>query len=142
MIDIKKLAIEKPKLSLSITTAAVILLGLATCGDSSVCAKPEVLNTVQRLFVEREFGPLKLEEVISVDPKSATLLSSDRQSKTSRCTALVSVDLLQLQGLSDDKLPEARRRAAQNGQQTNKEILTNYVVQTLASGQNYITLQP
>ncbi|MEH2521986.1 hypothetical protein V1279_007559 [Bradyrhizobium sp. AZCC 1610] len=130
--------------------APVVLLAslLAGCGEPAVCSKPDVLATVRQLFEEREFGKFfqMPAGVILLQGKTATYLSSDKQTNAARCSVIVTVDLLQMikatQPLSDEQVARIKENAVKTGQETSKNDLVNYMVQTLASGESYITMLP
>ena len=130
--------------------APVVLLAslLAGCGEPAVCSKPDVLATVRQLFEEREFGKFfqMPAGVILLQGKTATYLSSDKQTNAARCSVIVTVDLLQMikatQPLSDEKVARIKENAVKTGQETSKNNLVNYMVQSLASGESYITMLP
>ncbi|MCK1514098.1 hypothetical protein IVB22_16275 [Bradyrhizobium sp. 190] len=134
----------------TLSIAPVVLLAslLAGCGESAVCSKPDVLATVKQLFEEEQFGKfLQMPPgIILLQEKTATYLSSDKQTNAARCSVIVTVDLLQLikatQPLSDEQVARAKQNAVHTGQETFKDNLVNYTVQTLASGESYITLLP
>lgn len=126
--------------------ATVVLLAslLAGCGESAVCSKPDVMATVERLFEEREFGiGFKMPPgIILVQEKSATHLASDKQTKIAQCSVIVTVDLIQLIKATQPVTDEQVARIKRTGQETSKDTLVNYTVQTLASGESYITMLP
>jgi hypothetical protein len=135
-------------MNITLSIAPVVLLAslLAGCGESAVCSKPDVLATVKQLFEEQEFGKFfqMPPGVILLQEKTATYLSSDKQTNAARCSVIVTVDLLQLikttQPLSDEQVARISQNAVNTGQETFKDNLVNYTVQTLASGESYITL--
>lgn len=128
----------------SIAVVVVVASLLAGCGESADCSKSDVLATVKRLFEEREFGiGFKMPPgIILVQEKSATYLSSDKQTNTARCSVIVTVDLIQLLKATQPVTDEQVARMKRTGQETSKDTLVNYTVQTLASGESYITVLP
>jgi hypothetical protein len=137
-------------MNVTLSIAPVVLLAslLAGCAESAVCSKPDVLATVKQLFEDQEFGKFfqMPPRVILLQEKTATYLSSDKQTNAARCSVIVTVDLLQLikatQPLSDEQVVRIKQNAVNTGQETFKDNLVNYTVQTLASGESYITLLP
>lgn len=134
----------------TLSIAPVVLLAslLAGCGESAVCSKPDVLTTVKQLFEEQEFGKFfqMPPGIILLQEKTATYLSSDKQTNAARCSVIVTVDLLQMikttQPLSDEQVARIKQNAIKTGQETSKNNLVSYMVQTLASGESYITMLP
>lgn len=132
-------------LSKLIAPGALAIL-LAACGEGDVCSKPEVLTTVKKLFQEKEFGKFYQlpEGVAFVKERTATFTSSDKQTNAVRCTVVVTVDLLQMlknvQGFDDEYVAKAKANAAQTGQKTQEDTLVSYAVQTVNSGERFVTL--
>ena len=137
-------------MNITLSIAPVVLLAslLAGCGELAVCSKPDVLATVKQLFEEQEFGKFfqMPPGIILLQEKTATYLSSDKQTNAARCSVIVTVDLLQLikatQPLSDEQVAQDQRNAVKTRQETSKDNLVNYAVKTLASGDSYITMLP
>ena len=73
--------------------------------------------------------------IILLQEKTATYLSSDKQTNAARCSVIVTIDLLQLikatQPLSDEQVAQAKQNAVKTGQETFKDNLVNYTVQLL-----------
>jgi hypothetical protein len=134
----------------TLSIAPIVLLAslLAGCSESAVCSKPGVLATVKQLFEEQEFGKYfqMPPGIILLQEKTATYLSSDKQTNAARCSVIVTVDLLQLikatQPLSDEQVARIKQNAVKTRQETSKDNLVNYAVQPLASGESYITMLP
>ena len=107
-----------------------------------------MLATVKQLFEEQEFGKFfqMPPGIILLQEKTATYLSSDKQTNAARCSVIVTVDLLQLikatQPLSDEQVARIKQDAVKTRQETSKDNLVNYTVQRLASGESYITMLP
>jgi hypothetical protein len=137
---------KQSAVSIRLAAATCLALLLTGCGESAVCSKPDVLDTVKRLFEERELGQFKLPGLVTVMGKTATFLSTDKQSNASHCSVIVTVDLMQIlratQNYSDEQLSKAKQAAEQKGQPTTSDNLVNYKVQTLNGGQHYITVLP
>jgi hypothetical protein len=132
----------------SVTSIVLLTPLLGGCGESAVCSKPDVLATVKQLFEDKEFGKFyKMPPgIVGVRNQSATYLSTDANTKVARCSVVITVDLLEMlkktQGLSDEQLATARRNADRAGQSATPESPINYSVQSMASGDYYITLLP
>ncbi len=135
-----------------ITYPAIIILllavTLAACGGESVCSNSEVLKTVKKLFEQRQFGQFFQvpPNVFIIQNKSATLASIDKQSGQTRCSVLVTTDILEMRRSIDHQseadLAKLKEEASKNGLALNNEELVHYLVQPLASGQNYVTVLP
>ena len=133
-----------------IRVACVALLAslLAGCGESAVCSKPDVLATVNELYQQQQFSRTydAATGIVALKGKSATYQSTDPQTKIKRCSVIITVDVAQMlklvQQLSDAEISEQKKAADARGQQTSFDNLVNYTVQTLASGENYITVLP
>lgn len=129
----------------SIVLLPLLLLG---CGESAVCSKPNVLATVRQLFEDKEFGKFyKIPPgIIRVREQSATYLSTDAGNKLARCSVLITVDLLEMlktiQGYSDEQLAAVKQNAERTGQNTTPDSLINYSVQSMTSGEYYVTVIP
>lgn len=134
--------------ALSIAPTVVLTSLLASCGDATVCGKPDVLAAVQQLFEEREFGRLyKMPPgIVRVRDQSATYLAKDANTKTARCSVIIAVDLFEMlkkiQGFSDEQIATARQNAERTGQNAMPESLINYSVQSIASGEYYVSVLP
>jgi hypothetical protein len=135
-----------------VTYPAIILLALAAtvaaCGGESVCSNSGVLQTVKKLFEQQQFGqstdvPPK---IFVVQTKSATLASIDKQSGQNRCSVLITIDIIEwlrsVQQESEANLAKIREEAPKKGVALTKDDLVKYLVQPLASGQNYVTVLP
>jgi hypothetical protein len=81
-----------------VTYPAIILLALAAtvaaCGGESLCSNSGVLQTVKKLFEQRQFGQFFQvpPNVFIIQNKSATLASIDKQSGQTRCSVLITTD--------------------------------------------------
>ncbi|MGJ5080224.1 hypothetical protein [Bradyrhizobium sp. HKCCYLS3013] len=136
------------KFSAPIAAAVVILvaISLAGCGTENLCANPEVLNTVKKLYAQRTLGQFieAPEGAFTAQDRSATPVSVDNQSKIAKCSVLIRADALVLakmvQRSTDEELAQMKENAAKRGVPTFEDFLVNYQVQPLASGQNYVTL--
>lgn len=125
-----------------VTVAATLL---AACGESTVCSKSDVLSTVQQLFEKKEFGGFTLQPgVVNLKTSSATYRSTDDVTKVARCSVMISVDLIEIlrqtQGFNDEQINQARTNASRNGQATSVEELISYTVETMSSGEQYVTV--
>jgi hypothetical protein len=135
-----------------VTYPAIITLALAAtvaaCGGESVCSNSGVLQTVEKLFVQQQFG-----QVVQVPPKlfvvqskSATLASIDKQSGQNRCSVLITTDLIEwgraIGHESEETLAKIKEEAPKQGLALTKDDLVKYIVQPLASGQNHVTVLP
>lgn len=134
---------------LSINAAAfsvtVLALGLYGCGASSPCTDTSVLAKVKELFDKQELGQfIEGPKVFIPQPKSATLVSTDKESGKSRCSVLITADIIEMmlltQQASESDIPKIREEAPKNGLPLTQDHLVSYIVQPLASGQNYVTL--
>jgi hypothetical protein len=123
-----------------VTYPTIIFLALAAtvaaCGGESVCSNSGVLQTVEKLFAQQQFGlpqvPSKVPpNVFVVQSKSATLASIDKQSGQTRCSVLITTDVIEWGKAIGREAAIAKR-----------DDLVTYIVQPLASGQNYVTLLP
>lgn len=129
-----------------VASCAIFALLLTACGEGDVCSKPDVLTTVKNLFQEREFGKFyQLPDGIAfVKEKTATFASSDKQTNAIRCTVVVTVDLLQMlknvQAFSDEQIASVKANAAKTGQKTEEDTLVSFMVQTVNSGERFVTL--
>jgi hypothetical protein len=134
--------------ALSMAPTVVLACFLAGCGEATVCSKPDVLATVQQLFEEREFGRLyKMPPgIVRVRDQSATFLTTEADTQTARCSVIIAVDLFEMlkkiQGFSDKQIAAARQNAERTGQNATPESLINYSVQSMASGEYYVTMLP
>lgn len=104
------------KTTLSIAPIVLLTSLLAGCSESAVCSKPDVLATVKQLFEEQEFGKFfQMPPGIILQEKTATYLSSDKQTNAARCSVIVTVDLLQLikatQPPSDEQVTRIKQNA-------------------------------
>jgi hypothetical protein len=130
-----------------IVLSVLAMLILSGCGGQTVCADGEVLKTVKKLFDQQQFGqfiqaPLN---IFVLQEKSATLTSTDKQGGKSLCSVLVQSDILEMgrfTGSSEAEIAKIREEAPKRGLPLTKEYLVNYTVQTMASGQNYVTVLP
>jgi hypothetical protein len=133
-----------------VTYPAIILLALAAtvaaCGGESVCSNSGVLQTVKKLFEQRQFGQFFQvpPNVFIIQNKSATLASIDKQSGQTRCSVLITTDHIEwrrsINQESEANLAKLKEEAPQNGLVLTTEDLVHYLVQPLASGQNYVTM--
>lgn len=131
-------------------TPTIILAGLLAsfvsgCGADAVCGKPDVLETVKKLFDRQELGQfIEGPKVFTPQPKSATLVSTDKESGKSRCSVLITSDIIEMMLLtkqaSERDIPKIREEAPKKGFPLTQDHLVTYIVQPLASGQNYVTL--
>jgi len=131
------------------TTALVLAaLLLAACNKSSACTDPAVLTKVKELFDQQQFGQFiqAPPTIFIMQVKSATLVSTDKQSSKSRCSVVVVTDLFEMMKFtnqySDADIAKIKEEAPKMGLPLKKEDLVNYTVQPLASGQNYVTVLP
>lgn len=133
---------------LKILFPVLALLILSSCGADAVCGKPDILETVKKLFDQQQFGQFiqAPPTIFVVQAKSATLVSTDKQGSKSRCSAVVVTDLFEMMKFtnqySEADLAKIKDEAPKQGLPLTKEDLVNYIVQTMASGQNYVTLLP
>lgn len=133
---------------LSIAPVVALASLLTGCGETAVCSKPDVLATVKHLFEEQEFGKFyKMPPgIVLVKDKSATYLSTDSNTKTARCSVIVTVDLFEMlkkiQGFSDEQIATAKQNAEKTGQNGLPDSLINYSVQSMASGEYYVMVLP
>lgn len=133
---------------LSIAPVIALASLLAGCGKSEVCSDPDVLATVKQLFEQKEFGKLYQMPpgIVLVREKSATHLSTDPNNQIATCSVIVTVDLFEMlkkvQGYSDEQIAAARAKAESTGQNATPDSLINYSVQSMASGEYYVTMLP
>jgi hypothetical protein len=123
------------------------MLTLSGCGGQTVCADGEVLKTVKKLFDQQQFGQFIQAPPGSfvVQEKSATLTSTDKQGSKSLCSVLVQSDFLEMArftGSSEADIAKMKEEAPKRGIPLTKDYLVNYTVQSMASGQNYVTVLP
>ena len=123
------------------------LLVLSGCGGQTVCADSDVLQTVKKLFDQQQFGQFIQAPpgIFVVQEKSATLTSTDKQGGKSLCSVLIQSDIMEMArftGSSEADLPKIKEEASKRGLPLTKDYLVNYTVQTMASGQNYVTVLP
>lgn len=136
------------KTLLKIIFPALAVLALSGCGADAVCSKPDVLETVKKLFDQQQFGQFiqAPPTIFVVQAKSATLVSTDKQGSKSRCSVVVVTDLFELMKFtnqySEADLAKIKDEAPKQGLPLTKEDLVNYTVQTMASGQNFVTVLP
>jgi hypothetical protein len=123
-------------------------VGLAGCGNESPCADTEVLKTVKKLFDHQQFGEFTQvpPNAFVVQAKSATPASTDKQNGKSRCSVLIVADILEIGRFtgqtSEADIAKIKEEATKRGMALTKEYLVNYIVQPMASGQNYVTVLP
>lgn len=126
--------------------AALIAAFLITgCTNSSPCTDTSVLAKVKELFDKQELGQfIEGPKVFIPQSKSATLVSTDKESGKSRCSVLITADIIEMMLLtkqaSESDIPKIREEAPKNGLPLTQDHLVSYIVQPLASGQNYVTL--
>jgi hypothetical protein len=135
-----------------ITYPAIVLLALAAtvaaCGSEAVCSNSGVLQTVEKLFVQQQFGQLTQmpPKVFVVQSKSATLASIDKQSGQNRCSVLITTDLIEMMRAlgqeSEANIAKIKEEAPKQGLPLTKDDLVKYIVQPLASGQKHVTVLP
>lgn len=123
------------------------LLVLSGCGGQPVCADGDVLKAVKKLFDQQQFGQFiqAPPSILVVQPKSATLTSTDKQGGKSFCSVLVQLDILEMSrftGTSEADLAKMKTEAPKRGLPLTKDYLVNYTVQPMASGQNHVTVLP
>jgi hypothetical protein len=135
-----------------ITYPTIIFLTLAAtvaaCGGESACSNTEVLQTVKKLFEQQQLGQFFQvpPNVFIIQNKSATLASIDKQNGQNRCSVLITTNLIEwMRSIGQE--PEAniakiKEEAPKKGVALTKDDLVKYVVQPLASGQNYVTVLP
>lgn len=139
---IQAAALRKPR----VASGIIFALLLAACGEGDACSKPDVLTTVKKLFQEKEFGKFyQLPDGIAfVKEKTATFVSTDKQTNAVRCTVVVTVDLLQMlksvQGFDEEYVSKAKENALKTGQKTQEDTLVSFAVQTVNSGEHFVTL--
>lgn len=130
-----------------IALSVLATLILSGCGGQTVCADGEVLKTVKKLFDQQQFGQFIQAPAGSflVQEKSATLTSTDKQGGKSLCSVLVQSDFLEMArstGSSEADIAKMKEEAPKQGIPLTKDYLVNYTVQSMASGQNYVTVLP
>ncbi|MGE0288545.1 MAG: hypothetical protein AB7I42_19110 [Bradyrhizobium sp.] len=126
---------------------ALAILILSGCGGQGVCDDTEVLKTVKKLYTQQTLGQFiePPEGAFAPQATSATLVSSDKQSNLAKCSVLVRVDyvvlakMIQKQKMTDKEIKD---NAEKRGVPAFEDFLVNYQVQSLASGQNYVTVLP
>ena len=130
-----------------IVLSVLAMLVLSGCGGQTVCADGEVLKTVKKLFDQQQFGQFiqAPPSIFVVQEKSATLTSTDKQGGKSLCSVLVQSDIMEMAratGTSEADIAKMKEEAPKRGLPLTKEYLVNYTVQSMASGQNYVTVLP
>lgn len=133
--------------SLRVAVLAIATSPLAACGSEKLCSDKAVLTTVKELFDKQELGQfIEGPKVFMPQPKSATLVSIDKESGKSRCSVLITADIIEMMLLtkqaSESDIPKIREEAPKKGLPLTQDHLVSYIVQPLASGQNYVTLLP
>jgi hypothetical protein len=128
-----------------VSTLVLVSLSLAACSGGSPCTDSAVLAKVKELFDKQELGQfIEGPKVFTPQPKSATLVSTDKESGKSRCSVLITSDIIEMMLLtkqaSESDIPKIREEAPKKGFPLTQDHLVNYIVQPLASGQNYVTL--
>lgn len=132
-------------ISLRLTALAIATGLLAACGNEQLCSDKAVLTKVKELFDKQELGQfIEGPKVFTPQPKSATLVSTDKESGKNRCSVLITSDIIEMMLLtnqaSESDIPKIREEAPKKGFPLTQDHLVSYIVQPLASGQNYVTL--
>jgi PBP1b-binding outer membrane lipoprotein LpoB len=136
---------KKHYTSIILTLSAFVLAG---CNEASTCTDPETLKTVKKLFDQQQFGQFiqAPSSIFTVQEKSATLTSADKQGGKSRCSVFIVSDLIELMKFtnqySDADVAKLKEEAPKSGMALTKEYLVNFTVQPMASGQSYVTVLP
>lgn len=130
------------------STTALVLgsIALSACGNSSPCADPNVLAKVKELFDQQEFGqfmPIP-PKVFMVQDRTATSIGAGQENGKNRCSVVVTSDVIEMmrftEQATEEEIVRIKQEAAKRNFPLTKDYLTNYAVQPLASGQNYVTL--
>lgn len=137
----------KTQTSSRIALSVLAMLVLSGCGGQTICADGEVLKTVKRLFDQQQFGQFiqAPPTIFVVQEKSATLTAIDKQGGKNLCSLLVRLEILEMArftGTSEADLAKMKEEAPKRGLPLTKDYLVNYSVQSMASGQNHVTVLP
>jgi hypothetical protein len=129
-------------------TAAFAITGLLTACNDSPCTDGTVLAKVKELFDKQQFGQFieAPPNVFVVQTKSATEVSTDKDSTKKRCSVLITTDLIEMMRFtkqaSEDEIAKIKVEAPKKGFALTKDDLVNFTIQPLANGQNYVTVLP
>lgn len=132
---------------LSLIAAFTIIGLLAGCNDSP-CTDSSVLAKVKELYDQQQFGQFikAPPNMFVVQAKSATQVSTDKDSTKRRCSVLVTADLIETMRFTkqydEEKIAKIKEEAPKRGLPLTNDILVNFTVQPLANGQNYVTVLP
>lgn len=130
------------------TVTATALICLAACSGGSPCTDSAVLSKVKELHDRQQFGQFidAPSKVFVVQAKSATEVSADKDGTKKQCSVLVTTDLIEMMRFtkkySEDDIAKIKVEAPKKGFALTKDDLVNFTVQSLADGQNYVTLLP
>ena len=104
-----------------------------------------MLAKVKELHDKQGFGELTAAppNAFTVQPKSATSVSIDKTSRKNRCSVVITADGIEVmrftQQATEDEISKMKEEAPKRGLSLTKDYLVHYIVQPLASGQNYVT---
>jgi len=130
-------------------SATILLFGyltLSACGKSSPCTDQNVLAKVKELFDQQEFGQLMPipPKVFRVQDRTATSIRTGQDNDGYRCSVVITSDVIEMmrftEQATEDEIVRIKQEAAKRNFPLTKDYLTNYAVQPLASGDNYVTL--
>ncbi|RTL50063.1 MAG: hypothetical protein EKK40_13795 [Bradyrhizobiaceae bacterium] len=139
---------QKSMIRLLGVTAAFAITGLLAACNDSPCSDSAVLSKVKELFDKQQFGQFieAPPSVFVVQTKSATEVSTDKDSTKNRCSVLITTDIIEMMRFtkqaSEEEIAKIRVEAPKKGFALTTDTLVNYVVQPLANGQNYVTVLP
>lgn len=129
-------------------TAAFAITGLLTACNDSPCTDTSVLAKVKELFDKQQFGQFieAPPKVFVIQTKTATEVSTDKDSTKKRCSVLITTDIIEMMRFtkqaSEEEIAKIKIDAPKKGFALTTDTLVSYVVQPLANGQNYVTVLP
>ncbi|KZD20719.1 hypothetical protein [Tardiphaga robiniae] len=131
----------------SSSIAFMLACCLSACGEEPLCRRPEVLEKVKQLFDQQQFGSfIHAPNVFKVREESATLYTNRPEGGVSKCSVLMTTDLIEMLRLSGQQSAEdiekIRQEAPKKGFSLTKDDLVTYLVQPLSSGKHYVTVFP
>lgn len=143
-LDAMQESIVRP---LSLIVAFMIAGSLAACNNSP-CTDSSVLTKVKELYEKQQWGQFiqAPSNIFALQGKSATQVSTEKDSTTLRCSVLITTDLVELlrftQHATEDEIAKVRAEGPKKGFALTKDELINFTVQPMGNGQNYVTVLP
>lgn len=148
MVTFSELARQAAKKFIWAASIASLVAALASCGETNVCGKSDVLNAVSTLWQRQQFPQVydASAKIFSVQENSATDISPDKDARVRTCSVVITFDLIQFlkvaQRASDDEIEKQKASARARGVKTTNDNMVNYTVQTMNDGQHYVTVLP